>query len=301
MKRVLLTGASGFVGRNCIGPLTTLGFEVHAVSSRNADGDPAATWHHVDLLDASLIPALVRDVRPTHLLHMAWDATPGKYWTSIDNLRWVASSLALFHAFADCGGKRIVAAGTCAEYEWRGGICREEETPLVPATPYGIYKHSLRLMLDIFCKQAGLSGAWGRIFSLYGPGEYPQRLVAYAVRSLLAGGEMKCGNANLIRDYSHSADIAGAFVALLESDLAGAVNIGSGHGVRLGDILLKIGDLLDADKHINLNARPPDAAGEPETLIANTERLASTGWKPKFDLDSGLADTIAWWRQHPGH
>ena len=301
MKRVLLTGASGFIGHNCIGPLAARGYEVHAVSSRHVIGDPAATWHHADLLDPSVIPVLVRDVRPTHLLHMAWDATPGKYWTSIDNLRWVASSLALFHAFAESGGKRIVAAGTCAEYEWRVGICHEEETPLVPATPYGIYKHSLRLMLDTFCKQAGLSGAWGRIFSLYGPGEYPQRLVAYAVRSLLAGGEMKCGNANLIRDYSHSADIAGAFVALLESDLEGAVNVGSGRGVRLGDILLKIGDLLGADKRLNLSTRPPDAAGEPETLIANTERLASIGWKHRFDLDGGLADTIAWWRQHPGH
>jgi nucleoside-diphosphate-sugar epimerase len=301
VKRVLLTGASGFVGRNCIGPLTTLGFEVHAVSSRNADGDPAATWHHVDLLDASLIPALVRDVRPTHLLHMAWDATPGKYWTSIDNLRWVASSLALFHSFADCGGKRIVAAGTCAEYEWRSGVCHEEETPRIPATPYGIYKHSLRLMLDIFCKQARLSGAWGRIFSLYGPAEYPQRLVASAVRALLSGEDAKCGNANLVRDYSHATDIAGAFVALLESNFEGAVNIGSGHGIRLGDIVLKIGELLNAKDRVRLSIRPPDASEEPEVLIANTARLAAIGWKPQFDLDSGLADTIAWWRRQLNH
>jgi nucleoside-diphosphate-sugar epimerase len=232
---------------------------------------------------------------------MAWDATPGKYWTSIDNLRWVASSLSLFDAFAEAGGTRIVAAGTCAEYAWRGGMCTEEETPLIPATPYGIYKHSLQLMLGAFCQQTGITGAWGRIFSLYGPAEYPQRLVASAVRALLSGEDAKCGNANLVRDYSHAADIAGAFVALLESSIDGAVNIGSGHGIRLGDLMLRIGDLLDAKDRVKLSIRPPDTAGEPEVLIANTARLAAAGWKPQFDLDSGLADTIAWWRRQLNH
>jgi nucleoside-diphosphate-sugar epimerase len=301
VKRVLLTGASGFIGHHCIGPLAAHGYEVHAVSSRKITGDPTANWHHANLLDPSVIAALVHEVRPSHLLHMAWDATPGKYWTSIDNLRWVASSLSLFHAFAETGGTRIVAAGTCAEYEWRSGMCTEEATPLIPATPYGIYKHSLQLMLGAFCQQTGITGAWGRIFSLYGPAEYPQRLVASAVRALLSGEDAKCGNANLVRDYSHAADIAGAFVALLESNVAGAVNIGSGHGIHLGDIMLKIGELLDAKDRVKLSIRPPDASGEPEVLIANTARLAAIGWKPQFDLDSGLADTIAWWRRQLNH
>jgi len=297
VTRILLTGASGLIGRNAIGPLAARGYEVHAVSSRGVAGDPAAIWHRADLLDQSVVRTLVCKVRPSHLLHLAWIAEPGKYWTSVENLRWVMASLALFHAFADCGGRRVVAAGTCAEYEWRGGICSEQTTPLIPATPYGVYKHCLQLMLDTFCGQTGLSGAWGRIFSLYGPGEYPQRLIASAVRAVMEGREARCDNANLVRDYSHSADIAEALVALLESKLEGAVNIGSGQGVPLGELMQKIGSLLGSPELIKLNARLLAPGGEPEVLIADTARLNATGWKPHFDLDAGLANTIAWWRQ----
>jgi nucleoside-diphosphate-sugar epimerase len=61
--------------------------------------------------------------------------------------------------------------------------------------------------------------------------------------------------------------------------------------------MLKIGDLLGAKERVKLSTRPPDAAAEPEVLVADTARLAATGWKPQFDLDDGLSDTIAWWRQ----
>ena len=129
-----------------------------------------------------------------------------------------------------------------------------------------------------------------------GHAEYPQRLVASAVRALLKGEDANCGNADLVRDYLHTADIAGAFVALLESDIEGAINVGSGQGVRLGDIILKIGERLGAKERVKLSTRPSATAGQPDVLIANTARLAATGWKPSFDLDDGLADTIAWWR-----
>ncbi|HMF58148.1 MAG TPA: NAD-dependent epimerase/dehydratase family protein, partial [Pyrinomonadaceae bacterium] len=170
MKRVLLTGASGFIGRHCLTALSERGYEVHAVWSKEragVDTMPGSHRHKADLLDSAQVTSLLEQVRPTHLLHCGWYAVPGKYWTATENFRWVESSLHLLQTFAAMGGQRAVGVGTCAEYDWRYGYCSERLTPLNPATTYGACKHALQLMLDALSKQTGLSAAWGRLFFLY--------------------------------------------------------------------------------------------------------------------------------------
>ena len=276
------------------------GYEVHAVSSIPRPNTDSVQWHRASLLDEGQTRALVRAVKPTHLLHLAWYTTPGKYWTAPENLDWVKGSLALMQVFSDSGGKRLVTAGTCAEYEWSHGVCVEDQTPLVPATLYGIYKHAMQLMQHAWCTQNGVSGAWGRVFSLYGPAEYPDRLVASVILALLRGEVATCGNGALVRDYSHAEDVAAAFVSILESPIEGPVNIGSGDGVSLHDLVEKIAVKLDGSKLIRY--RPPSLlpSTEPALLLPDVSRLLSTGWLKKFDIDRGLDDTIAWWRQQPG-
>ncbi len=78
-----------------------------------------------DLLDGRETEAVLSRVQPTHLLHFAWYTVPGRYWTAPDNLRWTEASLRLLRAFEAHGGRRVVMAGTCAEYDWRYGYCSE--------------------------------------------------------------------------------------------------------------------------------------------------------------------------------
>lgn len=298
--KVLVTGGSGFIGQYCLAQLHDKGYEVHAVSSVPRPSTPTVQWHQASLLDAGQTRALVRTVKPSHLLHLAWYTKHGKYWTSPENLSWVAGSLALLQEFTESGGRRVVSAGTCAEYDWNHGVCVEDQTPLVPATLYGTYKHAMQLMQRAWCAQNGVSGAWGRVFSLYGPAEYPDRLVASVIRGLLRGEVATCGNGSLVRDYSHAEDVAAAFVAVLESSIEGPVNIGSGEAVSLHDLVEKIAVKLDGGSLIKY--RPPSMlpSTEPALLTPDITRLLSTGWQKKFDLDGGLNDTIAWWRQQPG-
>lgn len=300
MKRVLLTGATGFIGRHCIEPLLALDdAEVHAVSTSGGEEKTAGVrWHRADLLDCEQMRRLVSEVAPTHLLHMAWYAVPGAYWTSLENFRWVRASLDLFEAFAEHGGQRVVVAGTCAEYDWTGdGVCSESSTPLAPATLYGACKHALRVMLEAFARQKNLSAAWGRIFFLYGPHEHPDRLVASVIRSLLRGAPAPCSHGNQLRDFLHVADVAAAFVALFKSDTEGAVNIASGGEVALKDVVLEIGDRLNGRDLVQLGARPAPA-GEPPRLVADVTRLRrEVGWSPERDLHEGLEETIVWWRR----
>ena len=118
MRRVLVTGGAGFVGRPAVAALRARGFEVHAVG-RRSPGD-AHVFHAADLLDASARRAAVRAAGASHLLHLAWVTEPGRYWQAPENLDWTAASLDLVRSFREAGGMRAVVAGTCAEYDWTG-------------------------------------------------------------------------------------------------------------------------------------------------------------------------------------
>src|SRR2546423_13493112 len=168
MKRVLVTGATGFIGRHVLGPLVERGFDVHAVTHRAPlSARSGCRWHVSDLLDTAQIVPLIKAVQPTHLLHLAWYSVPGQYWTALENFAWVQASLELLRRFHEAGGVRVVMAGTCAEYDWAYGYCSERTTPTQPHTLYGTCKLALQAMLDTYARQSGLSSAWGRIFFLY--------------------------------------------------------------------------------------------------------------------------------------
>jgi len=298
MKRVLVTGARGFIGRHTLPLLFSRGFEVHAVTSRDIPRDDRTIiWHRADLLEDQQVAKLVSRVSPSHLLHLAWIATPGSYLNSTDNLRWLQGSLELARQFVVGGGERIVAAGSCAEYDWRYGFCSESLTPTNPQSLYGAAKHSFSLAVGALARETNKTFAWGRIFFPYGPYEHPRRLVASVITSLLRGQAARCSAGRQIRDYVFVSDVADAFVRLLDSDVCGPINIASGSGISVKDIVLKIGAILERPDLIRLGAL--ESKG-PETpwVIGEVSRLQETlGWSPKVDLDSGLRADIEWWRE----
>jgi nucleoside-diphosphate-sugar epimerase len=282
LKRVLVTGATGFVGRQTLAPLERRGFDVHAVGSRDAD-----------LLAAGTAARLIDDVQPTHLLHLAWYAEPGAFWESAENARWRDASVRLLEAFAASGGTRAVAAGTCAEYDWNGdGLLSEGSTPLEPRTAYGQAKNAVR-------EAAGgmrLSLGWGRIFFLYGPDEDERRLVASVTRALLAGTPARTTHGRQVRDFLHVADVGDAFAALLDSGVEGAVNVGSGEGVAVADVVGRIAAVVGRPELVELGALEAPG-GDPPLLVADVRRLRDeVGWRPSRSLDEGLRDTVEWWR-----
>ena len=308
MSRVLVTGATGLIGARALGALAEAGHEVHATTRGDADHDPRATWHSIDLLDPDASGPLVRQVRPTHLLHLAWGVEHGSFWTSPDNERWRDASLALVRAFADNGGERAVMAGTCAEYDWSrldpsGGDasrCREDATPLGPHTLYGATKHATHAAAGAYAAQTGMSLAWGRLFFLYGPREQPTRLVPAVVRALLAGRPADTTDGAQIRDFLYVQDVADAFAALVDSDARGAVNIGSGEETTVRRVVDEIAQQIGAPELVRWGAveRSPT---DPPILLADVRRLRDeVGFVPRTSLRDGIAQTIAWWRESPG-
>jgi nucleoside-diphosphate-sugar epimerase len=297
VSRVLVTGATGFIGRHALGPLLEAGHEVHAVSTRPApDEAPAAvTWHRSDLLADPT--AVVARVAPDRLLHLAWYAEHGRYWAAVENIRWVEATLALVRSFAAAGGTRAVLAGTCAEYEWGlGGRCIEDRTPLRPATLYGSAKHATREVVEAAAGPLGIAAAWGRIFFLYGPGEDPRRLVASVARALVSGERAPTSAGTQRRDFLHVADLGAAFAALVDSDVVGAVNVASGESRTLREVIEAIGREAGRPELLDIGALP-SPAGDPAELVADVTRLRDeVGFRPRIQLAEGLADTVAWWR-----
>lgn len=299
MNRVLVTGATGFIGRESIPFLVRERYDVHGVHFGSSPDSELAgvTWHRTDLLNQSETIELIRDVRPTHLLHLAWRVTPQDYWTSPENVRWLESSVGLIQTFCENGGKRAVVAGTCAEYDWRHSPLSEASTPLLPSTLYGICKDSLRRRVGEISERTGLSTAWGRIFFLYGPHDPEERLVPSAIRSLLKCQAVPLRHPDHERDYLHVRDVAGAFVALLNTSVRGPVNVASGSPVVLRRIVEYLAARMGKRDFLVPAAEESGCDDQPPSIVADVGRLRSeVGWRPSIGLEAGLDETLEWFK-----
>ncbi len=165
------------------------------------------------------------------------------------------------------------------------------------STPYAECKIALQRALDEFGREHRLSTAWGRMFFQYGPGEHPDRLVASVIIHLLLGRDAPCSNGRQVRSFLHVEDVGAAFAALLDSEVEGAVNVGSADRVSIIELLSSIGRQIGRSELIKFGARAASAA-EPRVLLPDIGRLRDeVRFVPHWTLEAGLDDAIRWWRR----
>ena len=297
MATVLVTGASGFIGRPTVDRLVASGYEAHAVvRQRPADADMRLHWHEVDLHDHYGVGQLLAALKPDRALHLAWDGRQ-RAASGLENVRWAASSLLLLRALGEVGCERVVTAGTCFEYDWARGVCHEADTPTQPSTLYGAAKLAVSSTAIAAGEEIGMEVAVGRVFFLFGPGEPSRKLVAHVVRSLVRGERAACTAGEQLRDYLYVDDVAAALAALVDSDVTGAVNIGRGEGTRVADLVTLIGEVAGRPELVGLGDRE-SPAWEPPEIVADTTRLRTeVGAPAPLPLEDAVQRTVAWWRQ----
>ncbi len=283
--RVLVTGATGLIGRQVVAPLRAAGYEVVALS-RSGQGGIAC-----DLLDWQALDRVVAEVRADHLLHLAWHDGEGR-WTSPLNLDWVAATLRLLRAFATAGGRRAVLVGSCAEYDWAEPVL-SESSALKPATLYGSAKAATGMVALAGAGAMGLSLAWARVFFCYGPGEPKGRLLGDLISGLSQGLRVPCTDGLQERDFLHTADVGAALAAVLASEVQGAVNIGSGVATPVRQLILTVAARMGRPELVELGARPRPA-DDPARIVADIARLrGEVGFRPRHDIASGVDAVLA--------
>jgi nucleoside-diphosphate-sugar epimerase len=296
--RILVTGASGFIGRQVLSALSGTGVAVAAVSRRRRVPTPSCRWHEADLLAPGVAGDLIGHIRPTHVLHLAWCVEHGRFWTDPANLDFAGATFALARACAKQRIARFVATGTCYEYDWPAdGNCSEATTALAGHSLYDISKDACRRALARFFALEAIEFAWARLFFLYGPHETASRLVASLARALVRGEPAPCSPGRAIRDFIDVRDAGQALAALTLSSATGPVNIASGQAVAVADVARTLGRLAGRPDLVRLGALP-DRPGEPPRIVADVSRLRhEMSFEAARSLEAGLADALSFWSE----
>jgi nucleoside-diphosphate-sugar epimerase len=300
MNRILVTGANGFIGCHICKLLIISGFEVHGVSRTAPSGAQpnGMIVHTADLLTAGAPTALVRNVRPSHLLHLAWSEPKTRALMKIENVEWISASHELFRAFIEADGRRAVFAGSFAEYDWDHETLHETRTPARARTLYGAAKNAVRELVEISGRESSVSTAWARISWVYGPHEPRGRLVSDVASDLLSGRKVETTAGQQERDFIHVVDVARALEALLIGDVRGIVNVASGQCVPVRMVVEILGQLAGRSDLLAIGAKAMPA-NEPLRLAADVNRLrVEMGFVARYPLEEGLAATLDWWRAH---
>jgi nucleoside-diphosphate-sugar epimerase len=293
MKRLLATGVTGFIGAHCLRQILDNGYdEVHAVSrSGQGSAAPNLTWHKADLRVAYDATQLIESIRPTHLFHAAWIATPGVYLTSPENVDWLQAGIAMVRAFAEQGGQRFVGVGTSAEYGPSDTPCEEDTTPIAPTTVYGHSKVAFWHAVQAIAEMHKMQAAWGRLFLPYGPGDLPQRLIPSTLAKLRAGQPMPLSTGEQKRDFVYAPDAAKMLVGLLNVNATGAFNIGSGEPRSVRSVIEILADRLNARGLLHFGAMPA-RAWEPPLLVADMKKLEALGPAVRTPIAEALDESM---------
>lgn len=291
-KKVLVTGASGFIGTALARRLSEEGAVVHGVSRRARAGGGCARWWRADLTDAEQARHLLEAVRPDVVFNL------GALVTGRRDLQLVlptfqanlAATVNLLVAATECCVSRVLHAGSMEEPPPDGAW------PVCPS-PYAAAKLAAGAYARMFRALYGTPSVWLRIFMAYGPGQSDHtKLVPYSILSCLRGEAPEVHSAARRVDWVYLDDVVEAIVAAAVADGVDGrtLDVGSGHLVTVGEVVQKIALIVGGETPPRRVAADRPLQGESVADVEST--TAATGWRPLTSLDEGLRRTVQWYR-----
>ncbi|WP_445179312.1 NAD-dependent epimerase/dehydratase family protein [Pseudomonas sp. McL0111] len=274
--KVLVTGATGFVGRHLVAALLARGCAVRAVA-RNVETAASMPWiNDVEFISADIHAADLDVAALTDgcdvLAHLAWPGLPN-YRALFHFEHNLMADYRFIKSAVEAGVKQVLVTGTCFEYGMQSGPLSESSEPR-PSNPYGLAKHTLHLFLQNLAQEQPFTLQWARLFYLHGEGQNPNSLLAALDRAIDAGElsfNMSAGEQ--LRDFLAIETAAGHLASILQQrDFAGVINCASGQPVSVRALVEQ--RLRERGASLNLNlGHYPYPTHEPLAFWAVTERL----------------------------
>ena len=309
-KRVLITGATGFVGANLVRMALKEGSEVYIITRKESDKwriDDVLTYiaeynadFDVDLRDYNKLKCVISRIKPEIIYHTA---TFGGRPSQKDAIRIVQTNIIgtinLIKACKKFGFDLFVNTGSSSEYGIKEKNMQEEDL-LEPVNDYGASKSAATQYCQAIAKNEDLPIVTLRLFSPYGSYEESARLIPSVILSCLRRKRPKISSPNFVRDFVYIQDVLDAYAKLSEiPQLGGEIfNIGSGKQCTIGDVANKIIELSGYGIELE-TGMPQGWPNEPKKWVADISKADDIlGWKPRYDLEDGLAETIRWFRKN---
>ena len=282
--KVLVTGATGFVGRHLVAALLARGCEVRAVA-RNAQTAQGMPWINDVEFVAADIHAADLDVRALTagidaLAHLAWPGLPN-YRALFHFEHNLMADYRFIKGAVEAGVPQVLVTGTCFEYGMQSGPLSESVEPR-PSNPYGLAKHTLHLFLQNLQQEKPFTLQWARLFYLHGEGQNPNSLLAALDRAIDAGdASFNMSAGEQLRDFLPIENAAGYLAAILQKhDFNGVINCASGQAVSVRSLVEQ--RLRERGATIQLNlGHYPYPSHEPLAFWAVTERLQQLLGEPQ--------------------
>lgn len=317
-KKVLVTGSEGFIGSHLVEKLVDFGVEVTALVQYNSFNN----WGWIDTFDKNIkdsIHVVTGDVREYDgmkriikgqdvVFHLAaLIAIPYSYLSPMAYIRTnVEGTTNVMEACREYGVQKIIHTSTSETYGTALYVPIDEKHPLQGQSPYSASKIGADKIAESFYRSFNLPVATIRPFNTYGPRQSARAVIPTIISQILSGKKrIKLGSLTPTRDFNYVKDTAEAFAKIAESDKAigQTLNVGSNHEISIGDLAKKIINIMGKDVEIMCDEeRLRPGKSEVNRLWAdNTKVKQLTEWKPKYNLDKGLEETVEWIKNNMGY
>lgn len=295
MERMLLTGVSGFLGRNFMERLDKSKYEVFAVGRSCPEFLDAEHFFVHDLKEGSGMSEYIGKIRPDILVLFAWDVSTQSYWESLENCMWASVCIQTAKVFLENGGRQILFAGTSASYDYGKGWLKELPEYECPSSMYGISKLYTSKVLAKLAAEYHALYCEARLFAIYGRYEKLERLIPLTAWRLSHNEKIVNGCGELVRDYIYIEDAVNAIHMLIDKKAAGVYNISSGKPVSIGQIILQVAEELGKAELVAF-ARCGKSEEFP-LIVGDNAKLEKMGFVCEHSLQSGVKIAVEWMRK----
>ena len=313
-KKVLITGADGFIGSHLTQSLIARGARVKAFVMYNSFN----TWGWIDTFapsDKEAVDVVCGDIRESDILKQALKdvdivfhlaaliAIPYSYKSPSSYIKTnIEGTLNLLQAGLDCGVEKIIHTSTSEVYGTAHYTPMDEKHPLQGQSPYSASKIGADMIAESFYRTFNLPVTTVRPFNTYGPRQSARAIIPTLILQMLKGTTIRIGSLHPIRDFTYVSDTVEGFIKAAETDgINGKViNLGSNKGISIGDLTSTLTKILEQEVTIECEedrVRPPHS--EVNQLICDNQRAHQLiGWQPMVHLEEGLSKTIEWFRKN---